>query len=72
MADQCTKEVDDRRVANRHRQADHERVERFDRWVDLMRRENHFNFIKMHYLTHFATQYGILDPYQCILQRWVN
>jgi len=27
-----------------------------DRWADLIRRENPFNFIKMHYLTHFASQ----------------
>jgi len=31
------------------------RIERSDREADLIRRENHFNFIKMHYLTHFAS-----------------
>jgi len=53
MAAHRAKEVYNRTVANRRRQADHERVERSDRWADLIRRENHFNFIKMHYLTHF-------------------
>jgi len=55
MADQCTKEVHHRTVTNRHGQADQERVERSDRRADLIRRENHFNFIKLHYLTHFAS-----------------
>ena len=56
MADQRAKEVcRNRTVANRCRRADQERVERSDRRADLIRRENHFNFIKMHYLTHFAS-----------------
>jgi len=55
MADQRAKEVHHRTGANRRRQADQERVERSDRPADLIRRENHFNFIKMHYLTHFAS-----------------
>jgi len=55
MADQCGKEVHHGTVANRRRLADQERVERSDRRADLIRRENHFNFIKMHYLTHFAS-----------------
>jgi len=32
------------------------RVERSDRQADLIWRENHFNFIKMHYMTHFASR----------------
>jgi len=55
MPDQPAKEVHNRTVANCRRQADQERVERSDRRMDLIRRENHFNFIKMHYLTHFAS-----------------
>jgi len=55
MADQCTKEVHHRTVANRCRLADQERVESSDRRSDLIPCENHFNFIKMHYLTHFAS-----------------
>jgi len=55
MADQRGKEVRYSTVANRRRLADQERVERSDRRADLIRRENQFNFIKMHYLTHFAS-----------------
>jgi len=55
MADQCAKDIHHRTVANRRRQADQERVARSDRRADLIRCENHFNFIKMHYLTHFAS-----------------
>jgi len=55
MANQRAKEVHHRTVANHRRQADQERVKRSDRRKDLIRGENHFNFIKMHYLTHFAS-----------------
>jgi len=55
MADQHAKEVRHRTVANHRRLADQETVERSDRRADLIRCENHFNFIKMHYLTHFAS-----------------
>jgi len=54
MPDQRAKEVHHRTVANRCRLADQETVERSDRHAHLIRRENHFNFIKMHYLTYFA------------------
>jgi len=66
MADQHAQEVHHRTVANRRRLADHERVERSDRRADLIRRENHFNFIKMHYLTHFAShvqRFGSISMY---------
>ena len=66
MADQRSKEVRHRTVANRRRQADQERAERFDQRADLIRRENHFNFIKMHYLTHFAShvrRFGSISMY---------
>ena len=66
MADQRAKEVHHKTVANRRRQADQERVERSDRRADLIRRENHFNFIKMHYLTHFAShvrRFGSISMY---------
>jgi len=46
--------------------ADQERVERSDLRADLIRRENHFNFIKMHYLTHFASpvrRFGSISMY---------
>jgi len=66
MADQRAKEVRHRTVANRRRLADQERVERSDWRADLIRRENHFNFIKMHYLTHFAShvrRFGSISMY---------
>jgi len=66
MTDQRAKEVRHRTVANRRRLADQERVERSDRWADLIRHENHFNFIKMHYLTHFAShvrRFGSISMY---------
>jgi len=66
MAHQRAKEVRHRTVANRRRLADHERVEWSDRRADLIRRDNHFNFIKMHYLTHFAShvrRFGSISMY---------
>jgi len=66
MADQRAKEVRHRTVANRCWLADQERVERSDRRADFIRRENNFNFIKMHYLTHFAShvrRFGSLSRY---------
>jgi len=66
MVDQRAKEVRHGTVANRRRLADQERVERSDRWADLIRRENHFNFIKMHCLTHFAShvrRFGSISMY---------
>ena len=35
---------------------DQERLQRANQRADLIQRENHFNFIKMHYLSHFASQ----------------
>jgi len=55
MADHHTKEVHHRTVANRRWLADQQRVEWSDLRAELIRRENHYNFIKMHYLTHFAS-----------------
>jgi len=66
MADQRAKEVHHGTVANRRRLADQVRVERSDRQADLIWREKHFNFIKMHYLTHFAShvrRFGSISMY---------
>jgi len=66
MADQRAKEVRHRTVANRRRLADQVRVERSDRRAGLIQRENHFNFIKMHYRTHFAShvrRFGSISMY---------
>jgi len=66
MADQRAKEVHHTMVANCRRLADDERVERSDRRADLIRRESHFNFIVMHYLTAFASHvlhFGSISMY---------
>jgi len=66
MVDQRAKEVHHGTVANRRRLADQERVERSDRRADLIRHENHFNFIKMYYRTHFAShvpRFGYISMY---------
>jgi len=42
-------------VANRRQQVDQERLQRVDQRADLIRPENHFNLIKMHYLSHFSS-----------------
>ena len=55
MAVQYAKEVHHRTVPNRRGLADQDRIERSDPRADLIRHENHFNLIKMHYMTHFAS-----------------
>ena len=55
ISDQRSKEAGPSTAAKRHRQADEERVERFHQQSNLIQYENHFNFIKLHYLSHFAT-----------------
>src|SRR5437588_388131 len=54
-ADQRSKEAGPSTAAKCRRQADEARVERSHQWADLIRHSNHFNFIKMHYLSHFAS-----------------
>jgi len=66
MVDQRANEVCHRTVANGRRLADQERVERSDRRADFIRRENQFNFIKMHYLTQMASdvrRFGSISMY---------
>jgi len=66
MADERAKEVHHRTLPNRCQQGDQEMVERSDRRADLIRCENHFNFIKMHYLTHVAShvrRFGSISMY---------
>ena len=43
-----------RSAPNRGRRLDEARIERANQWAELIQRENHFNFIKMHYLIHFV------------------
>jgi len=66
MAYQRAKEVHKRTVTNCSWLADQERVERSKGRADLIRRENHFNFIKMPYLIHFASHvqhFGSISMY---------
>src|SRR5918999_6144760 len=42
-------------AAQRRRLADEDRLERAGQRMEFLQRENHFNFIKMHYLTHFVS-----------------
>ena len=39
-------------AANQRRRMDETTIERAKQWPELIQRENHFNFIKMHYLNH--------------------
>jgi len=55
MANQRANEARHNTATKRHRQVDQERLERANQRADLIRHENHFNFIKMHYLSHFAS-----------------
>jgi len=53
-------------VAKRHRQAGQERLQRVNQLGDLIHRENNFNFIKMHYLSHFSSHvqcFGSISMY---------
>jgi len=63
IADQRAKEVHHRTVANRRRLGEQEKVERSDRQAHFIRRINQFNFIKMHYVTPFASH---LPPFGSI------
>ena len=55
MANQITQQAHRISAAQRRRQADQNSLERVNRRADLIQRENHLNFIKMHYLSHFAS-----------------
>jgi len=55
MANQIAQEAHYISAAQRRRQADQNRLHRVNRRADLIQRENQFNFIKMHYLSHFVS-----------------
>ena len=55
LANQITQESHRISAAQRRRQADQNRLERVKRLADLIQRGNHFNLIKMYYLSHFAS-----------------
>jgi len=54
MANQHANEARHNTAAKRRRQVDQARLERANQRAYLIRRENHFNLIKMHYLSHVA------------------
>jgi len=54
IANERAHEIRRTSAAKRRRQADQERVQRVNQRGDLKRLENHFNFIQMHYLSHFS------------------
>ena len=58
MANQIAQESHHISATQRRWQADQNRLHRVNRRADLIRRENHFNFIKMHYLGHFLSHVG--------------
>src|SRR5437588_1657865 len=58
MVDQHSTEASPSTAANRRRQPDEERVERSYQRANFTRHSNHLNFIKMHYLSHFASHVG--------------
>ena len=55
IANERAHEIRRSSAAKRHRQADQVRLQRVNQRADLIHRENHFNFIKMHYLSHFSS-----------------
>jgi len=55
MANQISQEAHHISAAQRRWQADQNRLQRVNRRADLIQQENHFNFIKMHYLSHFVS-----------------
>jgi len=54
MANQRANEARQNTAAKRHHQVDQDRLETANQRADLIRRENHVNFIKLHYLSHFT------------------
>jgi len=60
IANQVAQEAHHISAAQRHRQADQNRLQRVNRRADLIQRENHFNFMKMHYLSYFVSTCDVL------------
>ena len=62
MANLIAQEAHHISAAQRRQQADQNRLQRVNRRVDLIQREKHFNFIKVHSLSHFASHVRLLGP----------
>jgi len=58
MANQHAKVVGHNTAPKRRQQADQDRLQRFNQRADLIRQDNHVNFIKMHYLCHLTSHIG--------------
>ena len=58
MANQLAQEAQHISAAQRRRQANLNRLQRVTWRADLIQRENHFNFIKMYYLSQFTSHVG--------------
>jgi len=66
IANKRAHEIGHTSAAKLRRQADQERLQRVYQQADLIRRENHFNFIKMHYYSHFSShvrRFGSISMY---------
>jgi len=66
IANECAHEIRRTSAAKLRRQADQQRLQRVNERADLIRRENHFNFIKMHYLSHLSShvrRFGSISMY---------
>ena len=66
MQDRRAKAAPSLSAAQKRRRVAEERSQRIDQRADLLQRENHFNFIKMHYLTHFEShvrRFGSISMY---------
>jgi len=66
MASQHAKEVRHYTAAKRRQQVNQDRLQRFNQRANLIRQENHFNFIKMHYLSHDSShvrRFGSIPMY---------
>src|SRR5205807_10066440 len=55
-------------AAKRQRPLDEARTERANQGGELIQRENHLNFIKMHYLNHYVQDVRRFGVFQCIRQ----
>jgi len=66
IANECAPEIRRASVAKPCRQADREILQRVNQRADLIRRENHFNFIKTNYHSHFSShvrRFGSISMY---------
>jgi len=66
IANQRANEARPNTATKRPRQVDQQRLEMANQRAEWIRRENHFNLIKMHYMSHFASnvrRFGYISMY---------